>query len=337
MKPTLATFSILFSMILLTAAPACERAKPEKSPDGKKTADITADMKTPEPAMQPVSPPDGPAKKPVAKQAPGEARGTFYIKLDFTVVRGLAMVQANVAKFRELSRKQGFMGRLITCGADPFTTMDRLTAVLPPKVRAHPAGAVTISGEFVPEKVISCLEAEFLKEQFTVETEGATKWLKSPRMTLQLASPEPKQVRGVTRGWDKLAFPDELDALEKRLPIGYALLVGAVGEVLPMQVGLKMMLVSFAPAGDAIELSGVLQFGNEAMATAVQNALVTGLNARKNAAAQSTDSKMQLAASMLGRIAITRTGAELGVTAKVPYTELIQSLGLFQFKVKGTF
>ncbi len=337
MQRTFRTFSILFSLMLLIAALSCERVKPEKPADAAKPADGVADMKTPEPAMQPVAPKTEPQPKTIAKAPEKEARGTFYVKLDFTVVRGMAMVQANVAKFRELAQKQGFLGRLITCGADPFTTMDRLTAVLPPKVRSHPAGAVTIAGGLDGAKVIACLEAEFLKERFTVEKEGASRWLKGPRMTLQLTSPEPGQVRGVTRGWDKLAFPDELAALEKRLPTGYALLLGAVGDIFPMQVGLKMMLVSLAPAGDSMELNGVLLFGSEAMATAVQNALTTGLNARKNAAAQSTDPKMQLAASMLGRITIKRTGTELGVTARVPYAELVQSLGLFQFKVKGTF
>ncbi|MBU1069600.1 hypothetical protein KJ975_08545 [Myxococcota bacterium] len=325
---------LLLSTVLLCAF-ACERAKPEKPADGTEPAD---DQKTPVPAMQPDATPDA---KPIAKPAPkpisGEAKGTFYFKIDFTVVRGLAVVQANVPKFRELAQKQGYLGRLIACGADPFTTMDRLTAVLPPKVRSHPAGAVTLGGMFDPAKIITCLEGEFGKEQYNVVTEGGTRWLKSPRMTLSLTSPGERLVRGVSRGWDKLDFPTELSSLEKRLPAGYALLVGAVGDIFPMPTGMKLMLVSFAPSGDSLELNGLLQFSSEPMAAAVYNALVSGLAARKNAVANAKDPKMQLAASLLGRLNLNRTGTEILVSAKVPYAELIQTLGLFQFKVKGTF
>jgi len=100
---------------------------------------------------------------------------------------------------------------------------------------------------------------------------------------------------------------------------------------------MKFMLVSFAPAGDSLELNGLLQFSSEPMAATVHNALVSGLAARKNAVANAKDPKMQLAASLLGRLNLNRTGTEILVSAKVPYAELIQTLGLFQFKVKGTF
>jgi len=316
----------------VTAAWACERVKPADKTGAP--APGAAVAMTPEPAMTAVAPPADP--KPVTTPPAAEPKGTFYFKVDFKVLRGLAVVQANVPKFRELAQKQGFMGRLIACGADPFTTLDHLTAVLPPKVRKNPGGAVTISGEFDAAKVIACLEGEFLKEQFTVETEGQTRWLKSPRMTLSLSSPGEKQVRGGVRGWDKLDFTEELNALVKRLPAGYGLLVGAVGDIFPMNIGMKTTLMSFAPAGESLELSGLLLFANEAMATGMHGALTSSLNARKKAAENSTDPKMQLAATLLGRLNIVRTGAELGVSANVPYGELVQSLGLFQFKIKGT-
>ncbi|PKN45971.1 MAG: hypothetical protein CVU59_07490, partial [Deltaproteobacteria bacterium HGW-Deltaproteobacteria-17] len=143
--------------------------------------------------------------------------------------------------------------------------------------------------------------------------------------------------RGVTKDWDKLDFPAGLATLEKRLPTGYALLVGAVGDIFPMPTGMKQMLISFAPAGVALELNGLLQFSSEPMATTVFNALSSGLAARKRAVANATDPKMQLVSSLLGRLNLDRTGTEILITAKVPYSELVQTLGLFQIKVKGTF
>ncbi len=334
--------SMLMLSVVLLVSFACERVKTDKPADGTKPANVVADMQTPPPAMQPGPKPDAkpdapPVTKPIPNPSSGEARGTFYFKVDFTVVRGLAMVQANVPKFRELALKQGYLGRLIACGADPFTTMDRLTAVLPPKVRSHPAGAVTLGGMFDPAKVIACLEGEFGKEQYTVVNEGGTRWLRSPRMTLSLTSPGERLVRGVTKDWDKLDFPAGLATLEKRLPTGYALLVGAVGDIFPMPTGMKQMLISFAPAGVALELNGLLQFSSEPMATTVFNALSSGLAARKRAVANATDPKMQLVSSLLGRLNLDRTGTEILITAKVPYSELVQTLGLFQIKVKGTF
>jgi hypothetical protein len=331
MKILLRKAMLLFPLVLL-AALACERVRPEKGADGQKPAAAEDAMKAPAPPAQPQPP-----AQPPDNSAGGDPKGTFYFKVDFTVMRGLAIMQANASKFRELATKQGFLGRLITCNADPFTTLDRLTAVLPPKVRKNPGGAVTIDGAFDAAKVIACLEAELAKEDFRPETEGQTRWLKSPRMSLQLTSPGEKRVRGVSRGWDQLDFTDELVALEKRLPAGYGLLLGAVGDIFPMRTGMKLMLLSFAPSGDSLELNGLLMFNGEAMATAVHSALTTGLNQRRKAAEASTDPNMKLGASMLGRLNLTRNGAELAVSAKVPYAELVQALGLFQIKVKGTF
>lgn len=318
---------------------ACERVKtkPAENPAGEPAGAMdTPPAPTPPTAEPAPTPPGPPTTGP--RPSPQEPKGTYYFKVNFPVMRGLAVMQANASRFRELAVKQGFLGKLIACGADPFTTLDHLTAVLPPQVRKNPGGAVTIQGQLDPAKVMPCLEGELKKDGFEPAPEGKVRWLKSPRLSVALSSPGAGQVRGVSRGWDKLDLPAELAALEKRLPGNHALLLGAEGDILPVASTLKYTLLSFAPAGDALEVRGLLLFGSPTMAASIAKMITGTLAARRQAAEQHPDPKLrELGSRLLGRWNVQATGAEVSLDAKIPYTELVEAVGLFSVQVKGTF
>ncbi len=338
---TLRSFALPIWLGCLLAILACERAKtkPADAPAVPSVKDPAGAMNQPpddeRQVTETLTTPPGPATGPRAAHEP---KGTYYFKVNFPVMRGLAIMQANASRFRELAAKQGFLGKLIACGADPFTTLDHLTAVLPPQVRKNPGGAVTIQGQLDPAKVMACLEGELKKEGFEPAPEGQVRWLKSPRLSVALSSPGPGQVRGVSRGWDKLELPAELAALEKRLPGNHALLVGAEGDVLPVASTLKYTLLTFAPVGDSLEVRGLLLFGSPTMAASIAKMITGTLAARRQAAEKHPDPKMrELGSRLLGRWNVQATGAEVSLDAKIPYTELVEAVGLFTVQVKGTF
>ena len=318
---------------------ACERVKTKPAADKADNPAGAMNQPPDDERQMAETPPTPPLPAPQPKPTPGaEPKGTYYFKVNFPVMRGLAVMQANASRFRELAAKQGFLGKLIACGADPFTTLDHLIAVLPPQMRKNPGGAVTISGQLDPAKVMACLEGELKKEQFEPAPDGGVRWLKSPRMSVALSSPGAGQVRGVSRGWDKLDFPPELVELEKRLPAGGALLVGTEGDILPMATTLKYLLISFGPAGDSLEVQGLLLFGSPTMAASIAKMVTDALSARKKAAQNHPDPKMRdLGVRLLGRWSVSATGAEVKLEAKIPYTEVAEAIGLFSVQVKGTF
>ncbi len=323
MKTVFMLFPILFAVLFQWSAFSCKRQKPEKKPDVKAQVE-------PDPA-----PASG---EPDKTAGGGHSEDTlFYIQVNFRVLRRMAMVQANVSNFREMAKKQGILGHLITCGVDPFLNAHELVAVIPPKIRQNPGGSVTVRGDFDETKVIACLEREFVRNRHQVVEEGGFKWLRGPLFSFQLLSPGKGIVTGITRNWKTSYFPDELITRGEQLPTGHVLLLGATGEVFPVRMGMQYLLLSFAPDGDHLRISGALRFLNESMAKMLHGTLISGIDKRRKTASASPDPNQQLLLSLLGRLDFSHDREEIRIEARIPNTELAAAPGLFRLQVKGNF
>lgn len=259
----------------------------------------------------------------------------LYTIVNFQKLRHLQILKSNAEQIRSAFARQGILGKLIFCGADPFSNLERVQAILPSDFRRNLQGSITVEGTFDTARVRSCLASELQKENYKHEPRNDVDVFIHPRLTFELSSPKSGLLRATSQQWKDVEISAEIVKLFTKVGSDHALYVGIQGHVMPQYPQLTAFAMAFSPMLDALSAQGRLQFEREEAAAAVHTVLLAKF---KNRSQQTTtDSEMQMAARVFDKVLITRENNDIVISATIPYTEVVPLLRLFQFKIKKTF
>ncbi len=331
--------SILLLSLLIQLA--CERVQESRpaAENGMGSANTApppaAQDSKPVPAPSLSSPPAASGSSKPASA--GQAQARLYAMMDFTVLRNLQILKARPDVLRRLAAQQGLLGKLVACGADPLSSLDRVQAILPSDFRNRLQGAVAAAGSFDATRVRSCLAGEFQKENYRHEARKDADVFIHPRLTFEIASPGPGRLQGASQDWNEREFPADVQELFRELGAGQALYVCSKGVLLPKHPEITTLALAFAPEQDSLAVRGRIVFTREDVAAALQAAVSAQIQIQRKNLAIAADPRMQQAARVLERLSLTREKDRLVLSAVVPYADVIPLLSLFNFKIRNTF
>ena len=259
----------------------------------------------------------------------------LYAIVNFQKLRHLHLLKSNAEQIRSAFARQGILGKLIFCGADPFSNLERVQAILPSDFRRNLQGSITVEGTFDTTRVRSCLASEFQKENYKHEPRNDVDVFIHPRLTFELSSPKSGLLRATSQQWKDVEISTDMLKLFTKVGPDHALYVGIQGHVMPQYPQLTAFAMAFLPTVNALSAQGRLQFKREEAAAVVHTVLLAKI--KKRSQQTTADSEMQMAARVFDKVLITRDNNDIVISATIPYTEVVPLLRLFQFKIKKTF
>lgn len=332
----MASFRPFFWLFFLMLS--CQRAAggDNAAPAGTSSAQPAASPATPAGNAAPSE--KIPSNAPAGGQASADrSHARLYTVVDFTVLRKLKILEEKAVQVRAAAARQGLLGKLISCGADPFSSLDRVQAVLPSDFRRNLQGSVTASGTFDAGRVRACLADAFQKENYRHETRKDADIFTHPRITFEISSPKPGQLAGISQNWTEKDFPPDIAELFAQLGAGQAIYVGSRGAILPKHPEITAMAIAFSPAQDSLSIQGRLLFSRGDAAAVLHAAVLAQLENRRRNLASSSDPRMQAAAGFLEKLVIRRENDRIVLSISIPYADVPALLSLFNLKIHKTF